>query len=104
MLLLIAFAMVGRVDQTTDSPGGGKNLQLQRAAQLIFSPTALDLKTPARKASASWGICLECVAGREIEYRSEFATSRLDGETSARLPLSDLRGLRGRAPPVGLLS
>jgi hypothetical protein len=82
----------------------GKDLQWQRCAQFVPSPPALDLKTTARKTSASWSWCMECTAGRTFEYRSEFATARLDGETSARLPLSDLSGLRGRAPPVGLLS
>jgi len=101
---MAAFAVMGRAGRTAELAGSGKDLQLQRDAQFIFTPPALDLKTTARKASDSWSMCLECAAGREFEYRSEFYTSRLDGETSARLPLSDLRGLRGRAPPAGLLS
>jgi hypothetical protein len=103
---MVAFAVLGCADQTRDAvcSGKGKDLQVRRDAQFILSPPALDLKSTARKVSASWSVCLECTAGREWESRSEFSTSRLDGETSARLPLSDLRGLRGRAPPAGLLS
>lgn len=101
---MVAFAVVGRADQTPDPTGRGKDVQWQRDAQFILSPPVLDLKTTARKASAAWSVCFDCAAGDEFVFRSELASSRLDGETSTRLPLSDLHGLRGRAPPRGLLS
>jgi len=101
---MVALTMVARADQRPDSSDRGKDLQWQRDVQFVPSPPVLDLKTTARKASAVWSVCLECVASHEWEYRSALASSRLDGGTSARLPLSDLRGLRGRAPPAGLQS
>lgn len=101
---MVALTMVVRAEQNSDSSGNGKDLQWQHDAQFVPSPPVLDLKTTARKASAVWNVCLECVASHEWEYRSELASSRLDGETSARLPLSDLHGLRGRAPPACLQS
>lgn len=104
VLLMVAFALVGRADQTPDSVGAGKDLQWQRDAQFVLSPPVLDLKTTARKSLSSSGFCLVCTVGSDFAVRPVFSTSRLDGETSARLPLSDLRGLRGRAPPWSSLS
>jgi hypothetical protein len=100
ILLMVAFAVIGRADLRAETGRSGKDVQLQSDAQYVVSSPALDIKPLARKVSGSEGLCLDCAGGREMEFRSEFANSRLDGETSARLPLSDLRGLLGRAPPA----
>lgn len=101
---MVAFAVVGRADQMPDPTGHGKDVQWQREVQFVLSPPVLDTKTTARKDSTASNVCLECTASGDFVFRSELASARLDGETSARLPLSDLRGLRGRAPPRGLQS